>query len=78
MDSIQFVPVPAAQQNDDEEVGTEDLIEEVQVERTDSEFDLQLRIWQQFMRVPSSSIYRSLKTSAATTIENQIDPSILT
>ena len=45
MDSIQFVPVPSTQEND-EEVATEEIIEEVRVERTDSEFDLQLRMWQ--------------------------------
>ena len=46
MDSIQFVPVPANDDKDDEEAVTEEVIEEVRVERTDSEFELQLRMWQ--------------------------------
>ena len=50
----------------------------MRVERTDSEFDLQLRMWQQFMRVPNSSVLHSFETSAATAIENQEDPTILT
>ena len=40
MDNIQFVPVPAAQQNVDEEDTRDDAIEEVQVKQTDYEFDL--------------------------------------
>ena len=40
MDNIHFVPVPAAHENDEEEVATEEVIEEVRVERIDSEFDL--------------------------------------
>ena len=40
MDNIQFVPVSADRKNDEEEVDTEEVIEEVRVERIDSEFDL--------------------------------------
>ena len=46
MNNIQFVPVPAALENDEEEVFTEDVIEEVRVERTDFNFDIQMRMWQ--------------------------------
>ena len=46
MDSIQFVPVPATEDNDNEEAAKEEVMQEVRVERTDSEFDLQLRMWQ--------------------------------
>jgi len=42
IDEIKFVPVPANKESD---VSIENLIEEVRVERTDSDFDLQLRMW---------------------------------
>ena len=57
MDNIQFVPLPATMETDEEEVTSEEAIEEVRVERIDSDFDLQLRMWQQFMRVVPSSVY---------------------
>ena len=48
------------------------------VQSTDSKFDLQLRMWQQFMRVPTSSVHLSFKPSYANTIESEIDTHILT
>ena len=42
MDTIKFVPVPDDWENDDEEVA----YEEVRVDRTDSDFDLQLKMYQ--------------------------------
>ena len=57
MDNIQFVPLPATLETNEEEVTSEEAIEEVRVERIDSDFDLQLRMWQQFMRVAPSSVY---------------------
>ena len=65
MNNIQFVPVPSALETNEEEVATEEAIEEVRVERTDSEFDLQLRMWQQFMRVDTFSVYQRSRTSLA-------------
>ena len=74
MGKIQFVPVPAALETDEEEVAAEEAIEEVRVERTDSEFDLQLRMWQQFMRVAPSSVYRRSRTSTSTSSDSRIIP----
>jgi hypothetical protein len=34
-------------------------------------------MWQQFMRVPNSSVLRRFETSAATAFESQVDPIIL-
>ena len=42
MDNIHFVPVPAAQEDADDEVAPEEAIEEVRVERTDMDFEFQL------------------------------------
>ena len=74
MGKIQFVPVPADLETDEEEVAAEEAIEEVRVERTDSEFDLQLRMWQQFMRVAPSSVYRRSRTSTSTSSDSRIIP----
>ena len=74
MDKIQFVPVPATKKNADEE----DAVQLELVQSTDSKFEFQLRVWQQFMRVPTSSVRLSSETSAATSIDIQIDTHILT
>ena len=73
MDKIQFVPLPATLETDEEEVITEEAIEEVRVERTDSEFDLQLRMWQQFMREAPSSVYQRTRTSSAAPQDSQVE-----
>jgi hypothetical protein len=77
MDNIQFVPVPTANKTAEEEVAPEDAIKLELVQSTDLTFSLQLVMWQQFMRVPNSSVHRSLKTSTATAIESQVNPTIL-
>ena len=66
--------MPSALETNEEEVATEEAIEEVRVERTDSEFDLQLRMWQQFMRVAPSSVYRRSRTSTSTSSDSRIIP----
>ncbi len=77
MENIQFVPVITAYKTVEEEVAPEDAIKLELVPSTDLTFSLQLVMWQQFMRVPNSSVHRSLKTSTVTAIESQVDPTIL-
>ena len=48
IDNIRFVPIPK-----------EEVDGEIQVERTDSEFNLQLRMWQQFIKKSASSVFLS-------------------
>ena len=76
MENIQFVPVPDVQENNDDQVAAEEATEEVRVERTDSDFELQLRMWQQFMRVAPSLVNRRTRTSSAAPADNQIESNI--
>ena len=60
LDNIIFVPLSASKENASEEVSTDDSIKVIKVElvkRNDSDFEFQLRMWQQFMREKSSSIH---------------------
>ena len=73
MDNIKFVPVPVEQITSDEE-DTDNVIQVELIQQNDFNFQFQLRIWQQFMRDPSASIYRS----TATYSESLVDGSVLT
>ena len=57
LDNIKFVPLPASKENASEEVSTDDSIKVELVKPNDSDFEFQLRMWQQFMREKSSSIH---------------------
>ena len=46
-----------------EEINIDDAIKVELVGINDFQFEFQMRIWQQFMRDPSDSIYRSVATS---------------